>query len=154
MLDDNKLQKLKAPMLPSSFAPILYSMAYIHNGSCVITDAIYFTLKPRDPACVNTQTMYDNGAQITPQPYFQSALKVVASGWNKWGTGELWVAVGPWGKMEHGRSFAWPVLVWYICTLWRGGRLRMQRRWWRGGEVEAARRLFSRLECNRNKGEA
>lgn len=89
--------------LHSCFAPILSSVKYVQT---VITDTIFFTLKPRDPASINTQTMYDNGAQITPQPYFQRALKVAVSGWNQQEIGELWVAVAPWGTMEHGRSFA------------------------------------------------
>lgn len=79
-LYDNKLQKLKALMPPSSVAPMLCSIEFIRNSSSVITVAIYFTGKPRAPACANTRTMYDNGAQIMPKPYFQSALKLVASG--------------------------------------------------------------------------
>lgn len=103
------------------------------NISCFITSAIYFTLKRRDLACINSQTVQNNGNQITPLPYFQSAL----SGWNKCGIGKLWLAVGPCGPMEHGRSFAWPVLVWSTRTQQRSAWLRMQERRWRsrGGMV-------------------
>lgn len=105
-----------------------YSIGIHPNTSCIITNAIYFTLKLRELDCINAQTVYGKGTPIMPQSYFQFAWKVAVSGWNKRGIGELWEAVGPWGTVQHGRSFAWPVLVWYIYTLECGALLRMQRR--------------------------